>query len=584
MAVATRRDKFIELDVPQREVNLIKQVPGARYNARSQRWRTALSWAAAKQLRGVFGEKLEADDALAEWSWEEFEYRVDPVTNARAAALDPALDTLGDRRLYPFQRTSVEFLKKAGSAILADDLGTGKTVQSLVAVQHWPLLVVTTKSCKGQWAKEIETWCSGVEPFVLDGSVAQRRKTLAAFEEAHRASEVAPEYAHPVALVVNWDQLVAHSRLAPYGSIALSDKDKEPKELNAISWGTVIADEAHKAKDPKTRWTRALWALGDVARSRYALTGTPLEGSLLDFWTLLRFVAPEEWPTRSGFVDRYCTKTYNFFGGLEVDRLRADTEDEFREIMEPRFLRRPKDLVAPWLPPKVPVVRRVELSPKQKKAYNALEKEFVAALDEGEVVAFTDLTREARLLQLTAAMLEEREDGTYALIEPSPKLDELEELLAELGDQPVAVFSASRQLLALAQRRLEKAETPYGLIAGDIPLAARDIAREDFNDGRVRVLLVSLGAGAEGLNLTRGQYEVFLDRSWSFLTNRQAEDRMHGIGRGDKDAEAITVIDILACGTLDEGRHKLYSKKGELMEHLVKDKEVIRRMLRGEIE
>ena len=134
------REGVIELDVPQREVNLIKQVPGARYNAKSQRWRTALSWAAAKQLRGIFGEKLEADDALAEWSWREHDERVHPAREWREAALDPGARTGQDDRLYPFQQTGVAFLAAARSAILADDLGTGKTVQSLCAVQHWPLL------------------------------------------------------------------------------------------------------------------------------------------------------------------------------------------------------------------------------------------------------------------------------------------------------------------------------------------------------------------------------------------------------------------------------------------------------------
>lgn len=588
MAVAELVAGRIEVDVPLREKTLITQVPGARYHGASQRWRVGLSWAACKQLRGVLGDKLTVGPELTAWAWERSK-QVGALRQLREAALNPEQGYgRTDPRLKPFQQTGWGFLTGAGSAILADDLGLGKTPQSLCAVEHWPLLVVTKKACRLQWAREVETW-TGRPALTLEGTPLKRRKQIELFTETSAAGE-------PGALIVNWDQLISHSRLAPYGSIALTDKERAPKELNSVEWGTVIADEAHKAKCPKTKWTRALWALGDPAQARYALTGTPLEGSLLDFWALLRFVAPQEWPTKSGYIDRYCVSSYNVFGALEIDRLRADTEDEFRELVNLRFLRRPKDLVAPWLPKRVPIVRTVQLNTTQAKTYKTLADSFVAALDSGgEVVAFTALSKSARLVQLSKAALEEYTDPSkvdkdtgelvpqYRMIEPSPTLDELEEVLEELAGASCVVFSKSRQLLRLAEVRLAAKGVSYGVIAGDVKSAAVDMARDEYNAGRLSVLLVSLGSGAEGLNLTRGSTEIFIDRSWSFLENTQGEGRLHGINRGDADAETCTIIDIITEGTVDEGRFKLYAEKGELMEHLVRDREVIKRMVRGEV-
>lgn len=570
------------VQVDSRDITLIKQVPGARHLRKEDRWQLPSSIVTASQLRAVFGDRLELDETAQAWGMEKAKH-VYFTKMARLRALDPERDTEGDERLYPFQRTGVAFLRQAGSALLGDDMGTGKTVQSLQAVDQWPLLVVTTKSVKPNWAAEVATWAGGVGT-VLDGTPAQRRKALAAFAEAAAAGE-------RVALIVNWAQLASHSRIAGYGSIALkkcidcggtmrpASCEVHPREFNEIEWGTVIADEAHKAKDPKAKQTRALWAVAAGAQ-RFALTGTPMEGSPLDFWSLLHFVAPDEWPSRSRFIDRYCLQEYNMAGYLEVRRLNPATADEFHDLSAPRWLRRPKELVAPWLPEKTPVQRYVEMDPKIRKVYDALEEEFVAELEAGgEIVAFTDLSKGARLLQLAAANLIEDGDS-YTMVEPSPKLDELEELLSELGDAPAAVFSRSRQLLRLAEARLEKAKIPFRVIAGDVPTQLRDSARDAYNAGKVRVLLISLGAGAEGLNLTRGSHEIFLDRSWSYLENTQAEDRMHGIGRGDKGATHITVIDILTKDTLDIGRFETLKAKGEGAQALLRDREAVRAMLR----
>lgn len=578
MALAEIDGDRIAVDVPLRAKSLIQGLPGAKWHEPSRRWRMPLTWATCKQLRGVFGDSLEVGPELCAWAIEEYERRVAPALSLRSLALDPAADTDGDPRLYTYQRTGVAFLSAAGSAILGDEMGTGKTVQTIRAICDLdqsahsagaggvePFLIVCPKSMQRTWAREIEKW-AGLTPVVIEGSAAQRRKQF----------EARGEYQ---SVVITYDLLRAHSRLAPYGSIKLTDDEKQPRELNAIRFGVVVADEAHRAKDPKAKQTRALWAVGDTATHRFALTGTPIANRLDEFWSLLRFVAPDEWPSRTRFIDRYCLTSYNPWGGMEVLGLRPDTESEFREIMEPRFLRRPKSLVLPHLPPKVYERRDVEMSPKQAKAYRQLADGMIADLDSGQLVTFSPLVQGARLVQFASAMCDVTDDGEVHMVEPSPKVDALLEVLDEVGDEPLVVFAASRQLLDLAAARLDKVGVTYSRVVGGMHTLERADAVDAYNSGKVRVILISIGAGAEGLSLTRGSTEVFLDRSWSHLQNTQAEDRLHGTGRGEAGATRLTIIDLITRGTVEEHRVDVLENKAERLEELVRDRELLKAAL-----
>lgn len=579
MPLAELVDGRISIDVPLREKPLIQTLPGARWHDPSKRWRMPLSWASCKMLRGVFGPRLEVGLALCEWAIGEFEGRVQPATGLRSLALDPAADVEGDARLYPFQRTGVAFLSAAGSAILGDEMGTGKSVQTAVALEKldaWPALIVCPKSMQRTWARELWKWAR-VETLVLEGSAAKRRAML---------ENVA---AGDVAVIATYDLIRSHSRLAGYGSIKLTDEEKQPKELNGIPFRAVVADEAHRAKDPKAKQTRALWALGDAAYHRFALTGTPIANQMDEFWSLLRFVSPDEWTVRTGFIERYCLKSFNPWGGLEVLGLNPANETELREIMEPRFLRRPKALVLPHLPPKLYERRDVEMGAKQAKAYRQLADGMVADLDSGKLVTFSPLVQGGRLTQFASALCDVEETGEFddegfpkirvVMGEPSPKLDAMLEVLDELGDEPLAVFASSRQLIDLAGHRLTKAGVPFTQVVGGMHTAERQDSIDTYNKGQARVILISIGAGAEGMSLTRGTTELFLDRSWSQLQNAQAEDRLHGTGRGDADAEKLTIIDLITKDTIEEHRVDVLAGKAEQLEDLVRDRDLLRAAL-----
>jgi SNF2 family DNA or RNA helicase len=151
------------------------------------------------------------------------------------------------------------------------------------------------------------------------------------------------------------------------------------------------------------------------------------------------------------------------------------------------------------------------------------------------------------------------------LAEPSPKLDEFMAVLDELGDRPVVVAAEQRRLIELAATRLEKAGISYGLITGAVDAYDRQLALDEFQSGKLRVLLFTLKAGGTGLTMTAADTMIRLQRSWSLIDNMQGEDRVHRIG--SEKHEAINIIDIITEGTVEESQVlRLYDKQKRLEE------------------
>ncbi len=197
----------IEITAEFREKDLVKKIPGTRYDRKARVWHAPISWGVAWALRGVVGTGMTIGPELTAWADHEYTARVEPSISLRTAT-----DAAGDDRLYPFQRVGVQFLTTAGRALLSDEMGLGKTVQTIMALDDLagPILVVCPNSVKRNWAKEFDMWDSGRSVLVLEGNITKRRAQI----------EMIAEESYDV-LIVNWEQLKLHSRLAPYGSIAL---------------------------------------------------------------------------------------------------------------------------------------------------------------------------------------------------------------------------------------------------------------------------------------------------------------------------------------------------------------------------
>ena len=553
-----------------RERELCRMVPGVKWDNSARAWRVPLSWASCLALRGVFRDGLIVGPGLNAWAQNERASRVDPAMALRNARdCESWVEALP--ALYPFQRAGAAFLATAGSALMADEMGLGKTVEAISAVRAlgaWPMLVVCPNSVKRTWANELARWAPDVSVTLVGGSAAARRKAIADFR--------ATALNGPAALVINWEALRLHSRIAGFGSIRLSEGDQEPKELNEIEWGAVIADEAHRAKEPQAKQTRALWGVAQGARHRFALTGTPIANSPDDLWSVMHFVSPFEWPAKTRWLDRYGLLSYNPFGGIDVVGIKAETRDELFGFLDPRFIRRTKEAVLPELPEKTYSKRYVELAPKQQRAYNSLRKHMLVMLEDGTLIASHPLQRVTRLLQFASAYAEIDEDGNVSLAEPSCKLDALDEVIEEAGGRQLVVFAESRQLIELAAMRLTKSGVPHALVTGQVGEAERGLNVEAFQRGDTQVLLLTMGAGGEGLTLTAADTAVFLQRSFSSVKNLQAEDRIHRIGQ---EHEAITIIDIISEDTVESRVHEAMLDKAARLEEIARDADTLREWL-----
>ncbi len=566
-----RNRKYVAVETLFRETHVIKQVPGARYSAKQKRWLLPATYTACVQLAKVFaGHKIEVDDAIKTLSREGYE-RSQQVASAKDAPGAPLKVKGGE--LLPLQTTGVEFLKAAGSALMADDMGAGKTVMTsaLLQMEMSPdgmSLVVCPKSVKPSWKKHIEHW-TDFTPFVVDGGVKTREKIIAEAKSTPGA-----------VLIMNWDLLKSHSRLKGYGNIRLSDKEKVDKDLNDVKFDYIIADEAHRMKSPKSKWTRAIWKLD--AEHRIALTGTPIGNHPGDLWALLHFIAPDEFPSKGAYVERYCATRYSPFGGMDITGLEPENQQEFYHLLDSMFIRRTKQEIMDRKIEVSNIERHVTLPPKHRKVYKAMRDDLIAKIDGGFVSAVNPLVAAQRLIQLASAPLEqletpEGEPERFVMTNPSPKVAEMLAILSDIGDEQVIVFSGSKQLLHLAKDALDKHNNSkagkrdpysYSFVTGDVTGIAREVEIEKFQQGQRKVFLATTQSVSEGVTLTAATVMIFLNRTWSMIENRQAEDRNNRVGQ---TADNITIIDIIATDTIDERTHEVFGDKTAKLDEITRD-------------
>lgn len=612
------------------EKEVVKAIPGSRWDPDAKVWTVPLSWAACLQLRAGFGSQLEIGPRLTEWSWREFHLRVEPARHLRS--LVDRVPEAYDPRLYDFQTAGGEFLVASsrhqdgdppGGGVLADDLGLGKTAQILAALRRleqlaqddpataYPAAVICPNSVKIGWEKQAQLWNITGVPYVVTGGAVTRRKIL---ERARR---------DPLALVVvNIESVRLFSRLAPYGSTRLArcrECDKKHgeetltaarcevhhKELNGFGLKTVILDEAHRIKDPSAKQTRACWAVGhdpSVLR-RWALTGTPIADHIGDLWAILHFLAPHEFPSKSKYIDAYALQAWNPFGGLDIVGINPQRREEFFSIIDSRFRRTPKALVLTQLPKVVRAVRWVEMAPKQAKAYAEMEQRLMTRLDNGALlVSPNNLVNAARLLQLSSSYCEvewienpevratdkclcyasgldihkadcqNRWKIQVTPTDPSPKLDAMEEAYDELGGKPVVVCAMHRKLIDLATKRFERRKVPYGLITGPVSEYERQRAIQRFRANEVNVVLMTIAAGGTGVDGLQHADTMFcLQRAWSMIENVQVDGRVDRIG--SEVHSSVTIVDFVTQNSIEsEVQYPRLAAKYERLEELNRDR------------
>ncbi|MBK6918605.1 MAG: DEAD/DEAH box helicase [Deltaproteobacteria bacterium] len=472
-------------------------------------------------------------DALTDVAWELSPRVQQAVARLREGPVSVALPTALRAELREYQRHGFEWLqwlREAGlGGILADDMGLGKTVQALthLLAEHEagrmkaPALVVVPRSVLRNWAREAERFTPGLRVLVYHGR--DRHAALANGEH----------------------QLVVTT-------YALLQRDEV---LQQQRWHTVVLDEAQAIKNPTTKVALAAMKLN--AQQRLAMTGTPMENHLGELWSLTSFVNPGLLGNRRQFTQWYRTPIER---DGEVGRF-----DALCRRIAPFMLRRTKTQVLTELPPKTEVVMYAALDDRERDLYESVRltmeervrKELVArGLAKSQIVVLDALLKlrqvccHAPLTKLAAARAITRGSKLTLL------LDLLEQLAAE--GRRTLVFSQFTSMLEVIGKELHALEIRWSTITGRTSDRQRVV--DEFQQGNVAVMLVSLKAGGTGLNLTAADTVIHYDPWWNPAVEAQASDRAHRIGQ-DKP---VTVYRLICEGTVEERMVALQERKAAL--------------------
>lgn len=572
-ATADLHDDFpgrIVVDVSYRAKDLVKAVPGARWDTSARVWTVPHSWTACLALRSEFGEGLTVGPALKAWAVplgerKKFLRTIRPDVEGFEL---PEVTAEGMKTLYPHQKVDALAVKAAERYMLMNGTGTGKTRSALAGLRMiadeggevFPAMIAAPLSMLRTWEDEIEAFFPDASISVVTGTPAKVKKALEPGADFY---------------IICWDSLRRYSRLAPYASVKLADGENEDKEIQALGLQTFIGDEIHRAKNPESKRTRAAWRIAHGCRYVIGLTGTPMQDTPEDLYGVLHLIAPEEYPTKTGFMERYVDYEWNIWGGRDVDGIKPDREDEWIANFDTRTRRMTKEMVLDFLPPKIETVRWVELPTKHRKAYEQLEDTYMVQLEESTMTVDNQLVLAGRLLQLANAMGEINEDGEYVMTaDKSPKVDAFMDdyINGDYDNESIVVFSDSRQLLTLVEAALIKAKVEFVAIHGGVTGDERKLAMDTFQGGHVPVCLLTR-AGGEGITLTEASTMVRLFRPWSLTVHEQVEDRVHRIG--SEQHEVIRYVDYLVEDTIELGQLTRLAEKKARSKEVLRDDELL---------
>ncbi|MDF3059089.1 MAG: serine/threonine protein kinase [Rariglobus sp.] len=446
--------------------------------------------------------------------------RSDALRNLSAltpAPLAPELAAL----LRPYQQIGTAWLwhlhRLGLGGILADEMGLGKTLQAIALLttlnsQHstpnssLPSLVVCPASLVENWRRETARFAPHLRVFIHHGS--------------QRLADAAHASTHDVVIT-------------SYGTLA-RDRDR----FADFEFAALIADEAQHIKNRRTQNAQALRSLN--TKSRFLLTGTPVENSLDDLRALFDLLMP-------GYLEKIPAGTRGDERGWFDERLRAKTA--------PYILRRTKKVVATELPDKIEQVLYCEPTAAQSRLYTEWQKKSEQELDAlaagGASENSLRMATLTQLLRLRQICCDPRLVTPDSSADHSAKLETFRELLAESVDDGhrLLVFSQFTSLLALLRAELEEQGLPYCYLDGSTPQKQRQAEVDRYNHSPdIPVFLISLKAGGTGLNLTGADTVVHFDPWWNPAVEAQATDRAHRIGQ----KKVVTSYKLICTGTVEE--------------------------------
>ncbi|HHX36838.1 MAG TPA: DEAD/DEAH box helicase [Clostridiaceae bacterium] len=455
------------------------------------------------------------------------------------AKLDFTVPTTVDAILRPYQMTGFKWLCSLShygfGGILADEMGLGKTLQSLAFLSYYiqenPItsLVIAPTSLIYNWQSEAARFTPDLNAMVVDGTKEHRLKL--------------------------YDNMAAYDLIIMSYAVARQDIN----ELTQMKFGVCILDEAQAIKNPLTQTARAVKSI--PARRRFALTGTPIENTLSELWSIFDFLMP-------GYLFRH----RDFQTQFEQPILRDNNKQamhSLKRLISPFIMRRLKKDVLKELPDKIETQLLCKMTPEQFDLYRAYlaqaRQSFSEFVNEGEPnrhqVEILSLLTRLRQICCHPAMFLENYTGS------SGKLDALNDLLENLfaDNHRVLLFSQFTTMLNIIRdEQTEKGNDPF-YIDGSVASQERMDQVDRFNRGEGKLFLISLRAGGTGLNLTGADVVIHFDPWWNPAVEQQATDRAHRIGQQN----VVQIFRLIARDSIEEKILKLKARKSDLIHSVI---------------
>ncbi|BCZ46106.1 DNA helicase [Clostridium gelidum] len=434
---------------------------------------------------------------------------------------------------------SLSYLGLGG--ILADEMGLGKTIQTitfLLSEKNRHSLIVTPTSLIYNWKQEFDKFAPSLKIGIIHGNKNERMKVLNN--------------------VFGYDIV-----LTTYGTLK-----NDVLEYENIKFDYLILDEGQNINNSESQNAKLIKNIN--AKSRFVLTGTPIENNLLELWALFDFIMPGYLYKKQEFSYKFIKQEENYLEDLKI-------------LISPYILRRIKKDVIKEIPEKIETKFLVEMTDSQKKVYKAFLKEIKdniknANIKKNNMTIFSYLTKLRQVCLDPAVIIDEYSGG-------SGKINIAKELILEnIKEHKILLFSQFTSVLSRISEELKLQNIKYSYLDGSISSKNRLKLVDEFNENEnIRVFLISLKAGGTGLNLSSADIVIHFDPWWNLSVEDQATDRAHRIGQ----KHVVEVIKLIAKDTIEEKILLLQDDKKELIDNVItcelKDGNIINKITNDEM-
>ena len=500
--------------------------------------------------RGLYLDKiLKQNDGIVLKQGEKYKKLIDDVYSRQISDKYNVPNGL-KAELREYQQVGFEWLKTLDEynlgGILADDMGLGKTLQLLAVIMSYvektpkeelkPILVVCPSSLSLNWKEEAKKFTPALKTLVISGDSKTREEMISN--------------------ILKYNIIIT--------SYDLLKRDIEIYKKHNYEFRYIIADEAQYIKNNNTQNAKVIKEI--KAETRFALTGTPIENSLSELWSIFDFIMP-------GYLFSYNKFKISFETPISKDEDK-EAMDRLKNMIEPFVLRRTKEKVLTELPEKTITVLNNEMSGDQLKIYlsymqsakkQAKEEIEANGLANSQIKILALLMRLRQICCHPGLFLENYEGE-------SSKLNQCMEIVKDAvrGGHKILLFSGYSSMFSYIERELNNNEIKYFKLTGQTKVDERmDLVNEFNNNAEVKVFLISLKAGGTGLNLIGADMVIHYDPWWNISAENQATDRTYRIGQ----KRNVQVYKLITKNSIEEKIYNLQEKKAKLADDMLSTKE-----------